>query len=53
MTAHTMEGAQARCLAAGMDDYLAKPVHLEDLDAMLSHWLRDDEPDPQAEENTP
>jgi signal transduction histidine kinase/ActR/RegA family two-component response regulator len=53
MTANTMEGAQARCLAAGMDDYLAKPVHLEDLDAMLSHWLREEEADPQAEENTP
>ena len=39
MTANTVEGAQARCLAAGMDDYLAKPVHLEDLETMLGHWL--------------
>lgn len=53
MTANTMEGAEARCLSAGMDDYMAKPVHLEDLDAVLSHWLRNDEPDANAEENTP
>ena len=53
MTANTTEGAEARCLAAGMDDYMAKPVHLEDLEAILSHWLRNDEADPAEEENTP
>jgi signal transduction histidine kinase/ActR/RegA family two-component response regulator len=53
MTANTMEGAEARCLAAGMDDYLAKPVHLEDLEATLSHWLHVDDVDPDEEENTP
>lgn len=39
MTANTQEGIQARCLAAGMDDYLAKPVHLEELETILRHWL--------------
>lgn len=39
ITANTIEGAQARCLAAGMDDYLAKPIHLEDLETVLAHWL--------------
>ena len=53
MTANTTEGAEARCLAAGMDDYMAKPVHLEDLETILSHWLRNDEVDPSEEENTP
>jgi signal transduction histidine kinase/CheY-like chemotaxis protein len=53
MTANTMEGAEARCLSAGMDDYMAKPVHLEDLDILLGHWLRPDDTDPSAEENTP
>ena len=53
MTAHTMEGAEARCLSAGMDDYLAKPVHIEDLETVLMHWLPVERPDPDAEENTP
>lgn len=39
MTANTVEGAEARCLAAGMDDYLAKPVHLDDLESTLTQWL--------------
>ena len=39
ITANTIEGAQARCLAAGMDDYLAKPIHMDDLENVLAHWL--------------
>jgi two-component system, sensor histidine kinase and response regulator len=38
MTANTMSGDRERCLAAGMDDYLAKPLRLESLSAVCERW---------------
>ncbi len=38
MTASAMAGDREKCLEAGMDDYLAKPVRPEDIRAVLERW---------------
>ncbi|MBF0425128.1 MAG: response regulator [Magnetococcales bacterium] len=40
MTANVMPGDRARCLAAGMDDYIAKPIDPEALFQVLGRWVR-------------
>jgi two-component system, sensor histidine kinase and response regulator len=39
LTAHALQGDRRKCLDAGMDAYLAKPVLPEDLSDMLARWL--------------
>jgi len=52
MTANAMVGDRDRCIAAGMDDYLPKPVRPDALRAMIEKWgklsLRSSQPAPEA-----
>jgi CheY-like chemotaxis protein len=38
MTANSMQGDREECLRAGMDDYISKPVHIEELVILLEKW---------------
>jgi CheY-like chemotaxis protein len=40
LTANVMQGDRERCLAAGMDDYLAKPFKRGQLEEVLARWTR-------------
>jgi CheY-like chemotaxis protein/HPt (histidine-containing phosphotransfer) domain-containing protein len=46
MTANSMEGERERCLAAGMDDYVTKPLRLRTLQDALGRWIT--QPPPEA-----
>jgi CheY-like chemotaxis protein len=39
LTAHAIKGDQELCLAGGMDGYLAKPIHAQELDQILDRYV--------------
>lgn len=49
LTANAFEEDSRRCFAAGMDDFLTKPVNLQALQQMLAKWLVAPTPAPSAE----
>ena len=48
MTAHALQGARDKCLRAGMNDYMSKPIEKGRLASALQHWLPPPE-EPAAE----
>ena len=49
MTAHVLKGNREKCLNAGMDDYITKPVHPKKLYHVIEKWLNEPEETQEAE----
>lgn len=53
MTANVMPGARERCLAVGMDDYLAKPFRIQQLEDLIRQWVHGTSASPVVPEQPP
>jgi CheY-like chemotaxis protein len=48
LTAHAMKRDRERCIAAGMNDYLAKPIQPDELAKVISRWVSTNDGTPEA-----
>jgi CheY-like chemotaxis protein len=53
MTAQALEGDREKCLLAGMDDYLSKPITARTLKEILNRWLKKPEPVSEPDAQSP